>query len=382
MVKKEIISIETVIIGGGFSGLFLADSFIYSGYTSFLLLERHQKNLGGYSIMGDIKVSLLPAGEKTKNALQNSRYEMYAKRFLEKFDKFLIKPSQDTLEINIYVAGLQNKFYNSYILPKRSAKKLITSLLKAIEYKLLFIPVNEIKKHDNEYLIILKNSLTIKCKNIIIATGRDPTSVAILKKIGQSYINKHDLLFGCRATFDSKLAEKLYMYQPDFRLKDKNNYQTYCFNYKGRIYSYYYKGYKIYSGTLNENCKMGNCFVGRKRLVKPEFILSKINKPFTIDLAEFIKLDWPKSLEQDFLGLCKFIDKLEKNFGLKIKKLFFPALEQFWPKPILKLPSLESNSLPNVFYIGDSSGISYGFLQCYITANLLSEHFRKNNDFH
>ncbi len=66
MKKIKEIMVETVIVGGGFSGLFLADSFIKSGYNSFLLMERHKNTMGGYAVLGGIKVSLLPAGESTK----------------------------------------------------------------------------------------------------------------------------------------------------------------------------------------------------------------------------------------------------------------------------------------------------------------------------
>ena len=99
MQNQEII-VETVIIGGGFSGLFLADSFIRLRYDSFLLIERHKNTLGGYAVQGGIKVGLLPAGERTKKILHLDSYELYESQFLQTYERYLIKPSKGNLGID------------------------------------------------------------------------------------------------------------------------------------------------------------------------------------------------------------------------------------------------------------------------------------------
>jgi len=205
--------------------------------------------------------------------------------------------------------------------------------------------------------------------------------VSVLKEIGQIFAHKHDLLFGCRVTFDSENAERLYNYQPDFKIKDDKLYQTYCFNYRGTINSYFYNKHKIYAGSFNEKSRTGNCFVGCRKIVTPESILKRINLPLKISYQHFRTSNWLKLLRQDYSGLCNFIDKFGKTFDLKIRNLYFPSLEQFWPKPALRGRSLESKSLPNVYFVGDASGISFGFLQCYVTTNFFIENFRKNNVF-
>jgi len=57
--------INTIIIGGGLSGLFCADKLIERQDNDFLLIETTTKNLGGFSLWGDMKIGMPPAGTKT-----------------------------------------------------------------------------------------------------------------------------------------------------------------------------------------------------------------------------------------------------------------------------------------------------------------------------
>ena len=375
--KDQKIIVETAIIGGGFSGLFLADSFIKSGYDSFVLLERHKNALGGYAVRGGIKIGLLPAGEITKKILNIKSYELYENQFVKAYDKYLIKPKTMALGISLERTPLINKYYYSYILQKVNAKNLIKNLYSRIGRKVLLSSVRYIVKNTgNSYDIHLENKITITCKNIIVATGRNYQAMMMLKEIGQIFIDKHDLLIGCRITFDSKSAEYLYRYQPDFKIKNKKLCQTYCFNYRGSINSYFYNNHKIYAGSFNEESKTGNCFIGCRKTTTAESVLKQIEQPFKISYNHLITEKWPKQLKNECSKITDFIEYFKVTFNLKIKNLYFPALEQFWSKPKLRKRSLESASLPNVYFIGDASGVSFGFLQCYITANLLAEHIR------
>lgn len=108
---KSHINIETVIIGGGFSGLFLSDGLIGKGYRSFLLIERSHKKLGGYAILGSIKVGLLPAGEKTRRALPPGSYEYFQKQFLSRFGGYLYSLPKAPIDIHFASIGLVNKWY-------------------------------------------------------------------------------------------------------------------------------------------------------------------------------------------------------------------------------------------------------------------------------
>lgn len=381
MIDNEI-EVETVVIGGGFSGLFLADIFIRSGYNSFLLLERQKNNMGGYAVYGGIKVSLLPAGESTKIALQLDSYEFYENQFLKRYMEYLIRPQRDKLEIDFDNAGFKNKYYYSYILPRINAKRLVLTLFESIKDNIVFATVEKIIIDNNGYTLYLTKKSRVKCKRIIIATGRCYNVTSLLKKIGQIFEQKHNLLFGCRVTFDSNNVERLFKYQPDFKIKDNMLHQTYCFNYRGTILSYLYKKHKIYTGSFNENSLTGNCFIGCRKIATPEYILSSLNYSSKMSYVHFRNNKWPKPLRQDFFGLCNFIDKFENTFELRIKNLYLPALEQYWPKPALSQLTLESSSLPNIYFIGDASGVSYGFMQCYITANYLIDILRENDAFH
>lgn len=368
--------VETAIIGGGFSGLFFADGLAKKGDGSFILIEKRRNKLGGYAIFGGIKIGLLPAGNRTLKDLPPGLYQYYEKQFVKKYEKYLIAPHKKIKNIDFRLHGLTNKFYYSYILTKAKGLSLISKLQSDIRNKIIYSEVINIKKVSDNYVLYLKNDLIIKCRKLIIASGRNCSAIALMERIGQVYVRKHDLLLGCRVTFDSESAKDLFYYQPDFKIRGTNSYQTYCFNYRGDINSYEYNKNKIYSGSFNKNRISGNCFIGRREITTPEAVFKKFKKPLKISYDKLSKMKWPKSMD-DFHGLYKFMGKIEKYLGLKFYDLYFPALEQFWPRPKIKPFSLESTTLPNVYFIGDASGISFGFLQCYITANALLKRGRK-----
>lgn len=363
-------TVETAIIGGGFSGLFFAHGLLQRGYESFCLIERDKKSLGGFASRGGIKVGLLPAGEKTKRALNCKDYRSLQSRFLSEYDDKLIKIQKRRLNQEFKFESLHNKYYESYILTQKNAFLILKKLKHSLKRKILYSSLRKIEKNGKFYVLSLENGKNIQCNNLVISSGRDPGIVDIMTGIGQQYNRKHDMLFGCRATFESRSATHLFEFQPDFRIKDTNTFQTYCFNYRGDLTAYDYKKFRIYAGSFKEHGDIGNCFIGRRLISIPDLILKKYTN---IHHFNFIDLQNKRSKypNSEIKKLCNFLRILECNTGIKFLDLYFPALEQFWPRPKLKPASLESSSLRSVFFIGDSSGISFGFIQCYITANLL-----------
>jgi uncharacterized FAD-dependent dehydrogenase len=380
-VKKTINYIETVIIGGGFSGLFISDVFIDKGYESFLLIEQNNR-LGGYAISGDMKIGLLPAGNRTKQLLPPGFYEFYEEQFATRFRKYLNTPEKKAFAFNFSSVGLQNKYYNSFILSRQNGILLTTLIKEKINCHILFRKVTDISILDGCYAVQLSKYEVIRCKYLIISSGRSYSIFSSLKQIGQVYSEKHDILFGVRACFDSKNAENMFSHQPDFKVKDYNDYQTYCFNYRGNINSYNYNDRIIYSGSLDEKRLTGNCFIGKRLISSPDIELKKIKEHKKISYQQFLIYEWLKPVKVIFEGIGSFMHKLEQLSGLKFTYIYYPALEQFWARPNINNMTLESTSLPNVFYIGDASGISFGVMQCYITSHVLLNELENRNVFH
>ena len=146
--------------------------------------------------------------------------------------------------------------------------------------------------------------------------------------------------------------------------------------------SYSYKDKMIYTGCFDNKRLLGNCFIGKRIQACPESILNKIEKHGRISYPQFLNRSWPEPLKGIFKGIVKFMDKMEKSFNIKFTHIYYPALEQFWPRPKIDATTLESITLPNVFYVGDASGISFGVLQSFITANVLIQEFERRNVFH
>jgi len=122
---------------------------------------------------------------------------------------------------------------------------------------------------------------------------------------------------------------------------------------------------------LNNNSHIGNTFVGKKIKADSSLIEMITLKEHILDYSDFKNGNF--DLAFDFVhDIRSFMRHLE-GLGLCFSRLFFPAMEQFWPRPILQKGSLESQQISNLYYVGDSTGISFGFLQCYITARILSE---------
>ena len=382
MHKPGIRYVETVIIGGGFSGLFLSDGLANKTYKSFLLIEQRKNRLGGYVIQGSVKIGLLPAGEKTRRALPSGSYEYFEKEFIDRFGQYLYQPPTVSIGLDFASMGLVNKLYDSYILSKSSAHSLISELKKKFQNQIMYARVSNISRSDNGYEIHVNGDKTIRCKYLIIASGRYYPIINLMEQLGQQYSRDYDLLYGCRACFDPLSAERLFKHQVDFKVKDDNSYQTYCFNYRGNITSYEYGGRRVYTGSLNERGLLGNCFIGKKLLSRLDTELCKIKKPFKIGYKQFVHTDWPDPVKNDFRGVALFMTKLENFLDVQFIHLYFPALEQFWPRPSINTMTLQSLYLPNVFYIGDASGISFGLLQCYVTSNVLIEELTKRHVFH
>jgi len=382
MKKTNVYNIETIIIGGGLSGLFFCSGLIKRKYRSFLLIEQNEE-LGGYALRGNMKIGLLPAGNRTKKLLEPGIYEYYQDKFIEIYKKYLTHTKSELLTLNYKSVGLQNKFYNSFILERASALEIIEQILEQINHSVLYQKILSITALKDCFEICFNDSSILRCKYLIIASGRSHSMISVLENLGQGYSKDHDLLVGCRGTFDSKESDKLFRYQADFKIKDSNSaYQTYCFNYRGDLQKYNYKNKNIYSGTLNEKRSSGNCFIGKRIRADPEAILCEFEKSFKISSRDLEKRLMQEPLEKYFQDMGLFVEKLRILTGLKFKNFYFPALEQFWPRPHINSRSLESKELANIFYIGDASGMSFGVLQCYITANILLSELEKRHVFH
>lgn len=372
--------IETIIIGGGFSGLFISEALNDKCYKSFFLLEK-KKNLGGYAINGNMKIGLLPAGNRTRQLLPIDSYEFYERDFINRFTKFMRNPKGESVEFDFLSEELKNKYYDSFILYKNAGTKLISRIREKIKCNILCEEVVGILKNNDCYEVQLKNHTALRCKYLIICTGRSYSMISILKQAGQTFSEKHDLLIGLRACFDSKNAEGLFKYQPDFKVKDENGCQTYCFNYKGKVIRYFYNDRVLYSGCLDEKSKTGNSFIGKRLITRPEKVLDNIKESKGICYRKYLNHEWPSPVKKIFNDINNFLDKLNESFKLNFNYIYYPALEQFWPRPSIINTTLESTSLPNVFYIGDVSGISFGILQCYITSHVLFKELENRNVF-
>jgi len=87
-----------------------------------------------------------------------------------------------------------NKYYYSYILPKANAEKLIADLFRHVGRKIFFGSVCGITRNANDgYNIYLDNKTNIQCKEIVVASGRSYPTMSLLKEIGQTFTDNHNL---------------------------------------------------------------------------------------------------------------------------------------------------------------------------------------------
>ena len=69
---------------------------------------------------------------------------------------------------------------------------------------------------------------------------------------------------------------------------------------------------------------------------------------------------------------------IKTELKVNFHEFLFPAFEQFWARPVLKDNSMQSATLPNVYFAGDASGISCGVLQGYVTARKTLEELKNS----
>ena len=358
---------STIILGGGFSGLFFASSF--KKYNdSFLLIEKTKTNIGGYASLGGIKVGLFPAGRLTATYLSAISYSEVTNEFIHKYDQYFTEFNNNRNYKGIF-RSLKNKYYDSIIIEHDNIKSLITSLRNKVESNIVYSDVVSIKVNpNNNYILHLKNGDIYYCSRLIIASGRNESLLSILKKAGEKFHLKRKILIGCRACFDPNTALSLFNYQHDFKVKSDTDFQTYCFNYRGALHKIKHLNTHYFVGSFNMRSKIGNTFIGKKINIDNFEEISSFLTYCTVSNQKLTNALQNIRDKEYKIGLQNFIKQLSLETGLKFTSFHFPALEQFWPRPILNLNSLESESIPNVYYIGDASGVSFGILQCFITA--------------
>lgn len=362
--------IKTIIIGGGLSGLFVAERLSKDNISDFRLIETSPKNIGGFSLWGDMKIGMPPAGTKTAKWLTSTQYDRLSRDFYDRFAKHLteLNSPKRLNQSYIFNDGLYQKYYKSFILSTVNGRELIEDVISSFKDCIIFENVINISKINSRYHILLSSTQELICERLIIASGRAPSITSLLKSLGETYHLQQDILAGCRITFNPTPAELLACNQLDFKVKHNNLCQTYCFNYRGNLHKYKYNTTTVYTGTLNPNSDIGNAFIGKRLLLKPDEALSILGTESKMSYEAFDSITSSNAI---CLDIRNFLRILKNHIDLHFYDLFFPAFEQFWPRPILKPGSLESNKLDNMFYVGDSSGISYGILQSYVTANYL-----------
>ncbi|WP_319522040.1 NAD(P)-binding protein [uncultured Desulfosarcina sp.] len=373
--------IKIVVIGAGFAGLSFCEALSNSNFNSFLLIEKKRSSLGGYASLGGIKVGLLPAGQRTADYFSKSDYDFYTHAFLRKYSNYLSTFNKSKTVLNL-PDNVTNKYYKSFIIENKSIKNILASLTSKLSNKILFSEVESINRAYNEsYSILFSDGNQINCDTIVIASGRSEKIFFCLRKLNESFNTTKDLIVGCRVTFEPESAERIFSYQHDFKIKSETKMQTYCFNYRGNLNTYKYLNNLIYAGSFDIKSNIGNTFLGKKTKICyldaiklfPQAIIKKFD-----NLVSYLEQINFANIKQDFL---EFISIMCDSMNINLYQYYFPALEQYWPSPILKDNSLESMNIPNIYYIGDSSGVSYGFLQCYITACILSKKILYNENY-
>ena len=120
---------KKIILGGGVAGLFLAKALLAKGDNSFLLIEKSKENLGGYALWGDIKISMLPAGNLTATYFDLGQYKELPATFIEEYKSYLkLHNTSKDIRFNL-TSDIEWKNYLSYIFSKENGKLFIENIL-------------------------------------------------------------------------------------------------------------------------------------------------------------------------------------------------------------------------------------------------------------
>jgi uncharacterized FAD-dependent dehydrogenase len=330
------IETDIIIIGGGPSGLFLANELKSEGSSHFYLIEKDSANLGGLASLDYMKIGLLPAGAKTAEWLNYKRYEKFAEQFLNTYHDKLKEVGKESLGTKVLNPKLSRKYYESLLLPKEEFKSIIDNLKNKLSDQILFDTVTSINKENELFRVTLYSGKEIFCKKLIVASGRNDSVSCELEKNGEQFSRLNNMYFGCRACFEPTNADKLYLDQVDFRVSNPNGFQTYCFNYNGTIQELKYNGNKYYSGTLTPGSTVGNVFIGKRMRLSSEEVLKLRGISPRDKNGQFSNGFLGPKYKKYFEQLTDFVGELESEYNLKFTELLFPALEQFWARPILQ----------------------------------------------
>lgn len=369
-------AVTTCILGGGLSGLFAGHFLERIRLRSYVVVNDNEV-LGGYAAKGGMKVGFLPAGEKTAKILGNDYYEESTNQFIAKYTPGIDSSPRNKF-INFNSEHFTNKYYESALLTKQDVGKMVTELKNEIRHNLIISPILTVYAHKDGYKIETATQ-NITCKYLIIASGRDDNTTTILSHMGTKYEENVPLLTGCRASFTSDSVDTYFYHQRDFKIKFTNGFQTYCFNKSGPLYAYKHRGTSIFSGTFSPSGTIGNVFIGKRTTTTFNKAIETLNNVrFTIRNSNLEDFDLLPIRDESFKKEFKHTLTVMKNdLRFNFLSFHFPALEQFWPRPALREHSLESAQHNNLFFIGDCSGVSFGVLQCYVTAKFVVDRIRR-----
>jgi hypothetical protein len=375
--------------------------------------------IGGASLFGGHKISLLPAGSNLCEIIGSKGLaEQKLNQSIQIIKQYisLEKPIVSEKEIldgrKIFEGkGFQFRYYDSCLCTPTALRELYRQTLLKLNSRGFTVLTDHkavtVNLIGNQYELLMENKgrmFKVKCKYLIISAGRSGHN--FLKHLNEKLRLgglENCLDVGVRLEFPTEVFSDIDKYHFDLKLL-WNNLRTFCVCKNGTIVPYHLDDLVILDGGYDKDNQTKSTNLGiilrtsnpKNRTlseIKERIIQLSDGKPMSQPLTDYLELKkeksecvpqkssiyvdaninecFPKSISKEIReGVKKFVvSNLSESSWDKVT-VFAPVIEYSW----LKFPVKSDFSVaPGMYVIGDCAGRFRGILQAFCSGVICAE---------
>lgn len=397
---------DTIVIGGGVSGLMAAYSLTLQNRRVLVVERGHQfyerlhekpfdvaNGVGGSGLFSDGKLSLFPSATQLWKLKKDSLLQAYkdVSDFLQPFDIALPPFSEYWMGSSSEESSLIEKNYKSLILSKDQRIMIAFKLIQKIgpERIVADTEIVRLTRNDNVFELVAQNSLTkelYQTHTVIMAGGKHQFDAMLpsLSNIQFECFNRYEI--GMRVECPNNHFDFFESEQSDVKLIEKvGRYEirTFCCCKGGRVLESIADGFVSYNGTSSDFDKSDYSNIGFIVTIPPEnidedFIQElKSKKASTTSLLTFVAGEIELISAEVDNAIRNFIkNRFPRMAKCAESQIYYPEFERFGSYPILEDKLQLDRS--GIWLAGDSTGKFRGLLPSFVSGAFVAKEI---NDF-
>ena len=391
---------DTIIVGGGVSGLMTAYNLILQKRRVLVVERGHQfyernhnnpfdvaNGIGGSGLFSDGKVSLFPSATHLWRLEKDGLKKGYlmVSNFLNVFNVNLPPFSDEWTTTTPDECSFIEKKYNSLVLNQEQRMMIVFKLIQTIgpDNILADSDVVKITCKNNAFEVVAKKQsvdLFYRSHTVVLAGGKHQFETILPKISGLQFEQYGKYEVGIRVECPNPVFDFYEDLQKDVKLIEKvGDYEirTFCCCKGGRVLESSSDGFVSHNGTSNDFKSSEKTNIGFIVTIPAEKINEKLKsdlhnkKSKSISLTQFLsKTDVILTIEVDEIIRNFIKDRFPQMASSSDSVVYFPEFERFGMYPKLGENLRVGNS--GVWLTGDSTGLFRGLLPAFVSGSFVS----------